>query len=141
MNSSTANTIPPIPDHLSQHKTGDHLVVRFYIVYHSFCRQNYSRGRRHTPPVVILGFETPGKRARLPPVRGARGHRSAVRARFKSFSAENGAEEPMTSSGGNLIGSGVRNARKTIQWIVFSGERGEEPMTSSGGNLIGSEVN
>jgi hypothetical protein len=44
-------------------------------------------------------------------------------------------------AGRYIIRAGVRNARKTIQWIVFSGERGEEPMTSSGGHLIGSEVN
>ena len=32
-------------------------------------------------------------------------------------------EEPMTVSGGSFVGSGVRNARKTVRWTVFSGER------------------
>ena len=45
-------------------------------------------------------------------------------------------EEPMTASGGNLIGSGVRNARKTIQWIVFSGERAAAPGKQSKGRKL-----
>ena len=32
-------------------------------------------------------------------------------------------EEPTTAGGGNFVGPGVRNARKTVRWTVFSGER------------------